>query len=52
MGPSGRADKLGTGYIKNYQYDDRMQFRNPVHFLDPVQAAWTTRRQTEQVPAR
>jgi hypothetical protein len=42
----------GTGYLKNYEYDDRLRYRNPVHFLDPVQAAWKIRRQTEQVPAR
>ena len=33
-------------------YDDRLRFRSPPHFLDPVQAAWRVQRYTEQVPAR
>jgi Tfp pilus assembly protein PilX len=40
-----------SGYIKNYNYDDRMQFRAPPHFLDPVQSAWRVWRYTEQQPA-
>jgi hypothetical protein len=40
-----------TGYIKNYAYDDRLKYREPPHFLDPVQTAWRVVRETEQVPA-
>jgi hypothetical protein len=40
-----------TGYIKNYGYDDRLKYREPPHFLDPVQTAWRVVRETEQVPA-
>lgn len=41
-----------TGYTKSYSYDDRMRYRNPPYFLDPVAAAWRVLRVTEQVPAR
>lgn len=30
----------GPGYLKNYQYDYRLQAGEPPHFLNPVQAAW------------
>ena len=39
-----------TGYIKDYQYDERLRFRSPPHFLDPVQAAWRILTYVEQVP--
>jgi hypothetical protein len=48
-GPVGTAG--GTGYIKDYRYNDRLKFREPPYFLDPVQAAWRVARQNEQVPA-
>jgi len=40
-----------TGYLKNYVYDDRLKYRSPPYFLDPVQAAWKVNRSNEQVPA-
>ena len=46
---TGRAGKP-TGYIKNYDYDDRLRYRSPPFFLDPVQAAWKVNRSNEQVP--
>ena len=42
----------GTGYAKDYNYDDRLKFRNPPLFLDPLNAAWKVLRTNEQVPAR
>ena len=42
----------GTGYIKDYRYDDRLQYRSPPFFLDPVAASWHVIRSNEQVPAR
>ena len=52
-GPVGTGGAtISTGYVKNYNYDDRMRFRSPPHFLDPVQAAWRVSRYTEQVPSR
>lgn len=40
-----------SGYTKNYEYDDRMHYRNPPAFLDAVSAAWQVVRTNEQVPA-
>jgi Tfp pilus assembly protein PilV len=42
----------GTGYIKNYTYDDRLKYRSPPKFLDPVKAGWVIKTFNEQVPAR
>lgn len=52
-GPVGTSSGGGvvTGYAKAYTYDDRLSFRSPPSFLDPVQSAWRINRQTEQVPA-
>jgi hypothetical protein len=41
----------GTGYIKDYNYDNRLRYRSPPYFLTPVAAAWGVIRQNEQVPA-
>jgi hypothetical protein len=41
----------GTGYLKDYQYNDRLRYREPPYFLDPVQSSWRVARQTELVPA-
>jgi hypothetical protein len=53
-GPVGTGGSGGpsTGYIKNYQYDDRLAYRSPPNFLDPVESAWRVSRYTEQSPAR
>ena len=40
------------GYIKDYIYDDRLRYRSPPYFLDPVQAEWRIARQTERTPPR
>ncbi len=40
-----------TGYTKNYTYDDRLRYRSPPFFLDPISAAWRPIRASEQVPA-
>jgi hypothetical protein len=40
-----------SGYIKNYTYDNRLRFRSPPKFLDPVNVAWNVARQVEQSPA-
>jgi hypothetical protein len=39
------------GYAKDYNYDDRLRYRSPPYFLDPVAAAWRTIRNNEQIPA-
>ncbi|MEA2251126.1 MAG: hypothetical protein QOG70_1368 [Solirubrobacteraceae bacterium] len=48
-GPVGTSG--GTGYSKDYNYDDRFHYRNPPFFLDPVTASWHVIRSNEQVPA-
>lgn len=50
-GPVGTSGTPGTGYIKAYQYDDRLRYTSPPQFLDPVKAAWGTLRKSEQAPA-
>jgi hypothetical protein len=47
-GPVGTTG--GTGYTKNYIYDDRLKFQEPPHFLDPLQTAWSIRRTTLDFP--
>ena len=49
---TGGASSGGSGYIKDYQYDDRLQYRSPPYFLDPIAASWHVIRSNEQVPAR
>lgn len=52
-GPVGQGgSSITNGYLKDYNYDDRLAYRSPPHFLDPVQSAWRLVRQTEQTPAR
>jgi hypothetical protein len=41
----------GSGYIKNYTYDDRLKYRSPPYFLSPLAAQWAPVRLNEQVPA-
>lgn len=45
-GAVGTFGGSGTGYTKNYNYDDRMRYISPPHFLDPVESAWHMQRQT------
>jgi Tfp pilus assembly protein PilX len=52
-GPVGTGGaSVATGYVKNYNYDDRFRVANPPFFLDPVQSSWRKIRFTEQTPAR
>lgn len=41
---------LISGYQKNYNYDDRLRYVSPPHFLDPVESAWHIQRQTLDFP--
>lgn len=36
----------GTGYTKEYIYDDRLRYIEPPDFLEPVQSAWIVGRET------
>ena len=40
----------GTGYLKNYEYDDRLATTEPPYFLTPLKAGWKIVRQTAQSP--
>jgi hypothetical protein len=40
-----------NGYEKDYNYDDRLRFRSPPYFIDPVASRWRLIRFNEQVPA-
>jgi type II secretory pathway pseudopilin PulG len=52
-GPVGTGgSSISNGYVKDYDYDNRLKYREPPHFLDPVQSSWRILSQTEQVPAR
>ena len=37
----------GTGYLKNYVYDDRLAYSEPPYFLSPTSTAWYVARDTE-----
>jgi hypothetical protein len=51
-GPVGTfsGSSIVTGYSKNYNYDDRLRYLEPPHFLDPVQVAWHIQRETLDFP--
>jgi hypothetical protein len=49
-GPVGMSST--SGYTKAYSYDDRLAYRAPPKFLDPVKSAWRVQTYSEQVPAR
>jgi hypothetical protein len=52
-GPVGTGGSSIThGYTKDYDYDDRLKYREPPNFIDPVQSSWRVLAQTEQTPAR
>jgi hypothetical protein len=47
----GTVGRGSAGYTKDYQYDERLKFRSPPRFLDPVQAGWKLQTYVEQRPA-
>jgi hypothetical protein len=48
-GPVGTVG--ATGYTKVYTYDDRLRYRSPPYFLDPIESRWAVREFNEQLPA-
>jgi hypothetical protein len=36
----------GTGYLKNYEYDDRLRYMEPPNFLNPIEPSWHIQRET------
>jgi hypothetical protein len=51
VGTTGSGGTIATGYLKDYWYDDRLRFRSPPYFLDPLEASWEVINTQEQVPA-
>jgi hypothetical protein len=49
-GPVGTFSGSGiaSGYEKAYEYDPRLEFVSPPHFLDPVLSAWVIRSVSEE----
>ena len=52
-GPVGMfsGSTLVRGYAKDYVYDDRLRYRSPPYFVEPVKASWKVVRNNEQLPA-
>lgn len=46
-GPVGTGGGTGTGYIKNYNYDQRLFTQEPPNFLTPISATWKLARESE-----
>ena len=49
-GAVGTFGGTSTGYTKDYNYDDRLRYVSPPHFLDPVESAWHVQRETLDFP--
>jgi type II secretory pathway pseudopilin PulG len=50
-GPVGTTGtSTSTGYIKNYEYDDRLRYMEPPNFLNPVEPSWHIQRETLDYP--
>lgn len=47
-GPVGTTG--GTGYLKKYEYDDRLRYMEPPNFLNPVEPSWHIQRETLDFP--
>ena len=47
---TGTPTSVSHGYLKNYNYDDRLRAQDPPNFLDPVQSAWRIQRETLDSP--
>ncbi len=45
-GPVGTSGSEGTGYIKNYNYDERLAAQQPPSFLSPSSTSWKLSRET------
>ena len=45
-GPVGTSGNSGTGYIKNYNYDQRLATQQPPNFLSPSSTSWKLSRET------
>jgi hypothetical protein len=48
----GTLNGHSSGYDKDYEYDDRLKYREPPQFLDAATSQWHILRQTEQTPVK
>lgn len=46
-GPVGTGGGSGTGYIKDYNYDQRLFTQEPPNFLSPISTSWKLSRESE-----
>jgi hypothetical protein len=46
---TGSGGTITTGYTKDYWYDDRLRYRSPPYFLNPVKYRWEVIHVQEQV---
>ena len=37
---TGSGGTISTGFLKDYWYDDRLRYRSPPYFLNPLKSAW------------
>lgn len=47
----GTFGNTSTGYEKDYNYDARLKYRSPPHFIDPVASEWQIKVWGEKKPA-
>ena len=50
VGTFGGGGTVSTGYLKDYNYDDRLRYQEPPHFFDPIQSSWHVQRETLDFP--
>ncbi len=50
VGSQRRRRSIVHGYLKDYNYDDRLRYQEPPYFLDPVESAWHIQRETIDFP--
>jgi hypothetical protein len=50
-GVVGQTGSTSSGFLKSYNYDQRLSYQSPPHFLSPVASAWHIATWIEQKPA-
>jgi hypothetical protein len=47
-GAVGTTGSSGTGYLKNYEYDERLKTTEPPSFIEPIKSDWVIGRETTE----
>jgi hypothetical protein len=47
-GNPGNPGNPGTGYLKNYEYDERLKTTEPPSFIEPIKSDWVIGRETTE----